>query len=86
MWTLANAERLRDGWAEEQRLVEDLLRQVQRHESLPWSSNGSRLSGYDLEPGVLLGNFPGKRKTWGEKRKDNLAGLRAKHVGNTKNK
>lgn len=26
---------------------------------------------------VLLGNFPEKRKAWGEKRKDNLAGLRA---------
>lgn len=35
---------------------------------------------------VLLGNFPGERKTWGEKRKNNLADLRAKHVGEKKKK
>lgn len=35
---------------------------------------------------VLLGYFPENRKTWGEKRKDNLAGLRAKHAVNRKNK
>lgn len=39
-----------------------------------------------LWPGtrVLLGHFPRNRKTWGEKGKHNFAGLRAKHVGNTK--
>lgn len=57
LWTLASAEGLRNGWAGEQRLVEDSLRQIQRRESLACCSSGRGSSCSELEPVFCLEVF-----------------------------